>query len=214
MGRFLSPSRSTPSPVRSNEIWLRAPIAFAALALATPAYAHGFGQRYDLPIPLSFYLVGTAAAVLVSFLIVGLFVRETPGPRTYPRVDLLSYRLGRLLTSPALELALKFAALGVFIVTIIAGLRGDPNPYRNIAPSMVWIVGWVGLAYVSAFLGDIWAVINPWRTIFEAAETLYRGITGRRSPSLHLPYPALLGVWPACLLLLAFSWIELVYSNP
>jgi [protein-PII] uridylyltransferase len=48
--------------------------------LSTPACAHGFGQRYDLPIPLSFYLVGTASAVVVSFLIVGLFVRDVSRP--------------------------------------------------------------------------------------------------------------------------------------
>jgi hypothetical protein len=32
-------------------------------SLAVPAHAHGFGQRYDLPLPLSLYLFGTAAAV-------------------------------------------------------------------------------------------------------------------------------------------------------
>ena len=39
----------------------------AALAgcciFAQPAAAHSFGQRYDLPLPLSFYLFGTAAAI-------------------------------------------------------------------------------------------------------------------------------------------------------
>ena len=49
--------------------------------LAVPAGAHGFGQRYDLPLPLSFYLLGTAAAVILSFVVVGLFARHTPGVR-------------------------------------------------------------------------------------------------------------------------------------
>ena len=57
-------------------------------------------------------------------------------------------------------------------------------------------------------------MINPWRTIFEAIETIYRGLTERPDISLRLPYPAALGVWPAFALLLAFSWIELVYPNP
>ena len=188
--------------------------AVAAACLTTPAGAHGFGQRYDLPIPLSFYLVGTAAVVVVSFVIVGLFVREASRLQRYPRVDLLASPLTRWLASPSLALALKLLALAVFIVTIVAGFRGDQNPYRNIAPAMVWIIGWVGLAYVSAFVGDLWAVINPWRTIFEAIETIYRGVTGRRALSLGLRYPAALGVWPAVALLLAFAWIELVYPNP
>src|SRR2546427_12549084 len=106
----------------------------AAMWLATPAAAHGFGQRYDLPIPLSFYLVGAAAAVVVSFLIVGLFVREAPRVHSYPRIDLIAAPLGRWLANPSLALALKSLALAGFIITILAGFRGDQNPYRNIAP--------------------------------------------------------------------------------
>jgi len=188
--------------------------AVAVAGLATPASAHGFGQRYDLPIPLSFYLAGVAAAVVVSFLIVGLFVREVPRVRAYPRIDLIATPLGRWIASPSLALALKLLALAAFIITIIAGLRGDQNPYRNIAPTMVWIIAWVGFAYVSAFAGNIWALINPWRTIFESIETIYQWITGRREFGLRLSYPEALGVWPAFLLLLAFAWIELVYPNP
>jgi hypothetical protein len=54
-----------------------------ALAGARPALAHGFGQRYDLPVPLWLYLYGAAGAVLLSFVVFGLFVGErravTPG---------------------------------------------------------------------------------------------------------------------------------------
>src|SRR5262249_34137466 len=32
--------------------------------------------------------------------------------------------------------------------------------------------------------------------------------------SLGLPYPPTVGIWPACLLFLAFAWIELVYPSP
>ena len=188
--------------------------AAALCALATAAHAHGFGQRYDLPLPLSLYLVGAAAAVAVSFVIVGLFVRNVPRTPGYPRFDLLRYPAGRWLTQGGIAFALQLVALAIFIVVVIAGFRGDQNPYRNIAPTLVWIVWWVGLAYVSAFFGDLWALINPWRTIFETLETLYRGITQRPVLSLRLPYPRWLGVWPAVALLLMFSWIELVYRSP
>src|SRR6266568_1143592 len=98
MGPSLSPSRSILKRAgrRRTAAALRAlAAAVAAAGLATPASAHGFGQRYDLPIPLSFYLAGVAAAVVVSFLIVGLFVREVPRVRAYPRIDLIATRLGR-----------------------------------------------------------------------------------------------------------------------
>src|SRR5438046_10691953 len=60
-------------------------------SIANPAAAHGFGQRYDLPLPLSLYLFGTAAAVVLSFVVVALFARHTPGARGYPRIDLGAY---------------------------------------------------------------------------------------------------------------------------
>jgi hypothetical protein len=114
---------------------------------------------------------------------------------------------------PAILLALRAAVLGFFIVAVLAGLVGSHNPYRNIAPTLVWIVWWVGLAYVQAFVGDLWRLINPWRTLYDAADWICRRLGWRSELSLRLAYPLWLGAWPACLLLLAFSWIELISAN-
>jgi hypothetical protein len=192
---------------------LLVPAAVATCGAATPAGAHGFGQRYDLPLPLSLYLLGTAAAVVFSFVVVGLFMRRAPLRRDYPHVDLLAHRLGRLIASPGLGLSIKLVSLVLFVVAVLAGFWGSQNPYQNIAPTLVWIIGWVGLAYVSAFIGNLWALINPWRTLFDGAEALYRRVGRGRDLSLRLVYPEALGVWPAFVLLLAFSWIELVYPG-
>src|SRR5262249_33707049 len=198
MGTSLSPSRSILRSAgrRRTVAALRALAAVAGACLATPAAAHGFGQRYDLPIPLSFYLAGAAAAVVGSFVIAGLFAREAPGVHRYPRIAHTAAPLGRWIASPSLALALEFLALAGFIITILAGFRGDQNPYRNIAPTMVWTIAWVGLAYVSAFVGNLWALISPWRTIFESIETIDRGITGRPAFGLRLSYPEWLGGLP------------------
>src|SRR6266851_3796680 len=182
-------------------------------ALAAPAAAHGFGQRYDLPLPLSFYLFGTAAAVVLSFVVVALFARHTPGVRLYPRIDLAAYRLGRWLAHPVLIGFLKLIAALLFILTVTAGFFGDQDPYFNIAPTLVWIIWWVGFAMVSAFLGDLWRLVNPWRSLFEMANRVYRRLTGRPGLAWHLPYPEALGVWPAVGLLFAVSWVELVFPR-
>ena len=204
-----------PSGFRRAAAALRSVVAGAAAACggASEAGAHGFGQRYDLPLPLSLYLAGTAAAVVVSFVIVGLFVREAPPAQSRPHADLRGTHLGRWLGHPSLAAALKLAALALFVTTVCAGLIGNPDPYRNIAPTMVWIIFWVGFVYVSAFIGNLWPLINPWRTLFQAAECLSRRVAGR-GLSLDLQYPAALGVWPAFVLLLGFSWLELVYPAP
>src|SRR5262249_55526355 len=149
----------------------------------------------------------------VSFVIVGWSVREAPRAQT-SHIDLLATPLCRWIASPPLALALKLLALAAFLVTVLAGLRGDQNPYRNIAPTMLWIIVWVGLAYVSAFVGNVWALINPWRTISEAIEPINEAIPGRRELSLRFPSPPALGLWPAFILLLAFAWLELVYPSP
>jgi hypothetical protein len=194
------------TPRAARAAWVSAAVLPACLG-GGPASAHGFGQRYDLPLPLSLYLFAAASAVVVSFVIVALFVRHAPKPG-YPR---LSLHPGDGWTR-ALALTLKSFALGLFFVVVAAGLVGDQNPYRNIAPTFVWIIVWIGLAYVSAFLGNVWALVNPWRTMFDCAAALYRRI-GQAELSYRVPYPRALGVWPACLMLLAFSWTELVYPG-
>ena len=182
-------------------------------ALAAPAQAHGFGQRYDLPLPLSLYLFGTAAAVVLSFVIVGLFARHTPGAQGYPRLDVSTYPLGRWITHPAIALVLRLIAVALLILITVAGFIGSQNPYQNLAPTLVWIIFWVGLAVFSAFAGDLWALVDPWRALFDWTDRLCQTIAGRGF-ALRLPYPEALGVWPAVLLLLAVSWTELVFPSP
>jgi hypothetical protein len=193
---------------------LAAATAFGLCILAAPVNAHGFGQRYDLPLPLYLYLYGIAAVVVVTFVIVALFVRRADAARRSPRLDLSGYAAGKIIARPGAVLSLRLLAAGLFLVTVMAGLIGDQNPYRNIAPAMVWIIVWVGIAYVSAFVGNLWALINPWSTIFDGAVWLHRRIAGRCEFPYRLRYPARLGVWPAVVLLLGFSWIELVYPAP
>jgi hypothetical protein len=188
--------------------------AAAACVVSAPARAHGFGQRYDLPLPLSLYLFGTAAAIVFSFIVIGLFVRRVARADGYPHFDLLGHPLGRLIAWRGVSLLLKLVSLGLALVTVLAGFLGNADPYQNIAPTMVWIIGWVGLAYVSAFIGNLWATINPWRTLFDLAESVHRRVRRGHDLSLRLAYPEALGVWPAFILLLGFSWIELVYPSP
>ncbi|HSS71127.1 MAG TPA: hypothetical protein VLQ46_10820, partial [Casimicrobiaceae bacterium] len=193
---------------------LRAAAVATAGCAVLPAAAHGFGQRYDLPLPLWLYLGATAAAIVLSFVVAALFLRAPPRSDAYPRIELLDSPLGRLLASRPLALALKLCSLVLFIVAVAAGFFGNSNPYQNIAPTLIWVIGWVGLAYVSAFVGNLWVLFNPWRTVFAAADACYRRLHPDHEISLHASYPQRLDVWPAFVLLFAFSWLELVYPSP
>ena len=211
MSRSIRADTGTRGPAARSGGWL---VAASTCVAAAPAGAHGFGQRYDLPLPLSLYLLGTAAAIVFSFVIVGLFVRRVPRIDGYPHLDLRGRWLGRLVTSAVASFLLRLVGLGLSLVTVLAGFLGNADPYQNIAPTMVWIIGWVGLAYVSAFIGNLWVTLNPWRTLFALAESIYRRAHRGHELALRFAYPVGLGVWPAFALLLAFSWTELVYPSP
>ena len=65
-------------------------ILSAPVLAASPVYAHAFGQRYDLPIPLSYFMAGAAATVALSFVIIGLFLKGGGAEYQYPRFNLLA----------------------------------------------------------------------------------------------------------------------------
>jgi hypothetical protein len=180
----------------------------ALLALAPgEALAHGFGQRYDLPVPLWLWAAAAAAAVALSFAIIGLFVKASPGVHGYWRLNLLRYPLGRALADRRLRFVARLVSVGVLLLVVAASLAGDQSPTRNITPTFVWVIWWVGLAYISALVGNVWAWLNPWAALFGWAET----VLGSRRETRR--YPTGLGVWPAIVLFLAFAWVELIYTG-
>ena len=185
----------------------------AAVLLPATAYAHGFGERYDLPVPLWLYVTGAGAAVAFSFVVIGIFLRGEHGGRTYPRFNLLRWRIFRLLSHPIVLLPLQLASVGLFLLVVVGGLVGGQEPTDNAAPTLVWILWWVGLAYVSALVGNVWAIINPWKILFGWAESAFSKATGGKELNLGYHYPRRLGVWPALILFWAFAWIELVYVD-
>jgi polyferredoxin len=180
--------------------------------VARPALAHGFGQSYDLPLPLWLYLYGAATAVLASFVPISLCAggNRTGEVDPYPRFDLL--RIGPLrivLTARAFLFGLRVLSVALFLLVILGGFVGDQAENYNFAPTFVWIIWWVGLSFFTAFVGNFWPLVNPWGILFEWADELARRLgTGLE---LHEPYPHGWGVWPAAVLYAAFVWVELVF---
>jgi hypothetical protein len=186
-----------------------APCAFIATG---QAQAHGFGARYDLPIPLSFYLAGAGLTVAVSFAMLAAFMRSAPASDRYWRINLTRTALGRLLVAPGLLLAVRALAVALFLLVVLAGLFGTQSPVKNIAPVMVWAIWWVGMAYVCALLGNVWALVNPLDALFAWAESLWARVGSGRGLEPALRYPEALGAWPAGVLFLVFVWMELVWE--
>jgi len=166
---------------------------------AAPALAHGFAQRYQPPLPLSLYLTAAAVVVALSGVIALALARaEPPRAVAWPRLV-----IPRALAT-GIKAALGLLGVALFALVIVAGLVGEQSPLRNIAPTFVWVIWWVGLAFVAALLGNLWPLLNPWAT-------LHRWLLGRVRP--RIAYPEGLGCWPAIVLFTIFIWIEVVWPR-
>ena len=184
-------------------------IALLAPALAAqPIYAHGFGERYDLPLPLSYFAAGGGAAVILSFVVIGFFVRAEPGGAGYPRFNLFRYAPVRFVLGGTLFWLIRLVSLFLFFLVVATGLFGSDRPVDNLTPTFVWVIWWVGMGFVVSLLGNLWAVVNPWKVIYDLAEAVFHRFQPEWELGPGWDYPERLGVWPAVFLFLAFIWVE------
>lgn len=181
-------------------------LAAIALALASPA-AIGcvLGAVYNLPIPFETYAVSATAALVASFVAVAHLQRVPlePGGRAGASV----LRSGHLHVAPWVSEAASWFSLAALLLSIWTGFIGSANPLANFNMTFFWIVFTLGLAYLTAFVGNVYLWSNPWRAMFQALEGirpgLFRGVVA---------YPARLGYYPALALYIALIWIELFGS--
>lgn len=184
--------------------------ALFALVLPADAVAHGFAVRYDLPIPLGLYLAGAGATVFLSFVVLAIFARRMPTRDAAPVGGRLLPGAGRYLADRRVAGTLQWASAALFALIVSAALFGDTNPYRNISTTFVWVIWWVGMMFVNTFVGDVWALVNPWSALYAGAARVVRAVAPGARTSLGRAYPGRLGAWPAVVLFLAFAWLELV----
>lgn len=169
--------------------------------------AHGIGGRTDLPIPLTAALIGAGAALLVSFLALGLLWRD---PRLDPaRAGLpLPQPAQRVLDSVATRVTLRFVGLLVTGYVLMAAVLGRDDS-SNPTAGAVYALFWAGIPLASVVFGPVWMVLNPLRSLQWALSRLI----GTRPEDGLAPMPAWLGYWPAAISLLSFVVLELVVPD-
>lgn len=173
-------------------------VALAAVVPST-ATAHSFGRIYNLPVPFWMYAYGAAAALVLSFLVVGWF--GTAPAAAGPSAMGEPYRPARLRWLPPLLRALGLLGLALCLLT---GYFGTRDPYRNFNMTFFWVVFVLGFAWLTALVGDFYALANPWRTLASLVGRVWRNFMRGR-----LPYPRRLAYWPALALYMLFIWVEL-----
>lgn len=163
--------------------------------------AHGVGSRTDLPLPVSFVVVGGGLALVASFVALGLLWRSprlTGARAGRPVPGWLQAFADSAVTTGVLRLVVL--ALSAFV--LLVAWVGPESATYNLAPWVLYVTFWVGLVPLSLLFGPVWARCNPLRTVHGALERLMGP-----APFEHvLPR---LGYYPAAVSVLAFAWLEL-----
>lgn len=179
----------------------------ALTVLAPDASAHGLVRRADLPIPEWLFAWAATGVLVVSFVALAV-----AWPR--PRLERVAWKalpdgVGRLLSSRAMTVLAGAIGIGLLLLVVVTGYAGSQEPTENFAPTFVLITFWVGLAFASVLLGDVFRALNPWRALGRLAARTLRSASRNRRTAARRPYPEQLGYWPAAMGLLCFTWVEL-----
>jgi hypothetical protein len=172
--------------------------------MAQPAWGHGLGQRYDLPVPLWLYLLGAALAVTASFAFLTVF----RGSRHRSAYVARRCHAGGCLPQ-GMVFGLEALSVSVFILMLAAGLFGNQSTFKNVTPTAFWVLWWVGFTFLCAFLCNLWPLLNPAAVLFRWADRLWARWRGS-GLSRNLRYPQRVGAWPAVAIFVLFAWTELV----
>lgn len=188
-------------------------IAFIVVA-PTKAVAHAFGERYDLPLPLTLYLVAACAVVVLSFGLSAYFMRLNSNGFSH-KLILIHWPRASVIQTLGL-LVVRSTGIALFLLVLVCGLFGEQDAFHNIAPTFVWVIGWIGLAFTAALIGDFWPLFNPWLTI----ALLVRWGVRRYFPRLMqtkivnpLPQKKAPSAWFCVLSLIVFFWLELIWPH-
>ncbi|MEO5329972.1 MAG: 4Fe-4S binding protein [Magnetococcus sp. THC-1_WYH] len=174
---------------------------------------HGTGEAHQHP-GLPMVYVWGSVVTMAGILLWGLWA-GAPDDRPKRTINLSQAPgVGRAVRwfyhAPWPLVTLKIISVTVFLIVVYAGLFGSPLPERNLATNFVWNLWWPLVVVSVFFMGSFWCGICPWDTL---ASWLVRHRLWRRTnphPGLNLKVPqALRNVWPALLMFMGLTWLEL-----
>jgi hypothetical protein len=178
---------------------------FAGIAIALVSQsvaAHELLMKYNLPVPFDLYLYACAATLVITFILLGWFMRGAGGPQSAAARVGVVRPIGHL---PSWGVVLlRVGALACLGLTVVAGLIGTKDPDDNINLTLFWDVFLLGFTYATVLVGDVYAFANPWSTIVDLA-----GAGKSDSAPARFAYPESFGYWPALIFYIALIWLEL-----
>ena len=162
-------------------------------------------------LPLGWALPTFVGMILIAVLAVAA---APPGERPARFVNLATVpgwgAVMRFLTGASWPLSLlKTLFAAAFLAVIVCGLFGSAIAERNLATVLTWNLWWTLVIISVFFLGSAWCAVCPWDTV--ASWLVKRRPWWRRAKSggnLQVPRP-LRRIWPALVLFLGLTWLEL-----
>lgn len=168
-------------------------LSISVIVLPSVASAHGIGEVYALPVPLSYYLAGAAVAVASSLVFVSILMRADATETTAQPSSHAWLALFLRIT--------RWLAVIVLGVMIAAGFTGDVADSEFFTPLLFWVYFLVGMSIASVIVGNIWEHVSPFRTISGWVNSTDQEASRRITP------------WIGVVLLLALYWWELVLGS-
>lgn len=170
-------------------------------------FAHGLGGAQDLPIPAEYAIVGSGAALAVSFIVLALAWRT-------PRFDAATSGrpvpvwLATVVDGPVFGAVIRAVGFAFFAYVVWAAVAGR-DLLINPTFGVVYVLLWVGIVPASLLFGPFYKAVNPVRTLNQ----LFTRLAGSDPDRGMVALPKWVGYWPAAVGLFAFVWLELVYPD-
>ena len=130
-------------------IFIISGISFLWIGSPVNIYAHGFGERYDLPIPLSFFLIGAGLTIIFSFLLLLLFYNQKEKINDFKAAIILNQNTLNSIPFKIIKTFIKINSVFIFLLIILTGYLGSNNPIENFSAPMIWIIWWVGFGIIT-----------------------------------------------------------------
>ena len=182
------------------------------------ARAHGFGERYDLPVPMSWIIVRSCLVVAFTFLI-SVKWSDTQFLKRFDALLDINYLEVEVSHHPTLiNIAMAVFSCLLLLLCFCTATWGSEDALMNFAPTFIWIIWWIGCSFCVVIFGNIWPNIDPWRSMYRFVAILFKShsspsINPKKSglSNLNLKYPGSLGYWPCVLGLLTWCGLEIIY---
>lgn len=182
-------------------------LASGLAALPGTLLAHGVSSQEDLPLPYPVALAGGGAALVVSFVALGLLWRR-PRLQSDEHGFALPGGVQRVLDAVSVRAGLRGVGLVVTGFVAVPALFAPRNEFNPTA-DVLFVLFWVGLVVGSLLVGPVWKLFNPLRSV----ASLLSGLLGVDPQRGLRRLPARLGYWPAAAGLAGFAWFEVVYPD-